>query len=162
MITFSKTKENIIKAFERSIKVFQFGAKTADVIAPFGDDSAPLKDMIALYAETSNMSESVIIGYINKNQIATAGEKRIFSLKPDGTLSTSIHLRTDGTMELGGNNDNAVRFTPLSSAFANKDVDINIELSKIATAISTLGGTYVPGTISTNITAAKVDEVKIV
>ncbi len=162
MITFSKTKENIIKAFTRSLKVFQFGAKTADVIAPFGDDSAPLKDMIALYAETSNMSESVIIGYINKNQIAASGEKRIFSLKSDGTLSTSIHLRTDGTMELGGNTDNVVKYTPLNSAFTTKDNFINIELGKIAAAITALGGAYAPGTISTDITAAKVDGVKVV
>ena len=37
--------------------------------------------MVAIFAETSNNSEAVIIGYINKNQVAGPGEKRIFSLK---------------------------------------------------------------------------------
>ena len=160
MITYSKVKENIINGF-RSIKVLQYGAKTADVASPFGDDSAPLKDMIAIYSDTSNASESVVIGYLNKNQIATTGEKRIFSLKPDGTLSIDIHLRTDGTLEIAGANDNAVRYTPLDAGIVAKDALINAELAKIATAISTLGGTYAVGNISTDITAARVDEVKL-
>lgn len=163
MITLSKVKENIITAFTRSIKVFQFGAKTADVISPFGDDSAPLKDMIAIYANTSNVGDSVVIGYINKNQIAKAGEKRIFSLDPNnGDLSTYIHLLTDGTMQIAGDNDNAVRYNPLSSGLVAQDVLINAELTKIAAAISALGGTYVPSNISTDIAAAKIDEIRVV
>ena len=159
MITFSKVKENIINKF-RTLKVQQYGPKTANVIAPFGDDSAPTKDMIALYAETSNISEPVIIGYINKNQIAQPGEKRIFSTKEDGTVATSIHLFTDGSIELGGNSDNAVRYTPLNSGISAKDSLINAELTKIATAISILGGSYIPSTINTDITGAKIDDIK--
>lgn len=162
MITFSKVKENIITSLIRTLKVQQYGAKTANVVAPFGDDSAPLKDMIAVYAETSNISEPVVVGYINKNQIAKTGEKRIFSLKPDGTVATSIHLFTDGTMNVGGDNDNAVRYSPLNSGIYAKDALINIELTKIATAISLLGGTYAPSNISTDIEAAKINEIKTI
>ena len=160
MITYSKVKESIINSF-RSIKVLQFGAKTADVVAPFGDDSAPLKDMTAIYAETTNVGESIVIGYINKNQIALPGEKRIFSLDSSGNISTYIHLQTDGSMHLGGNTDNVVQYTPLVSGLVANDALINAELTKIATAISTLGGSYVPTPVSTNITLAKVDGVKV-
>lgn len=160
MITYSKVKESIINSF-RSIKVLQFGAKTADVVAPFGDDSAPLKDMTAIYAETTNVGESIVIGYINKNQIALPGEKRIFSLDASGNLSTYIHLQTDGTMHLGGDTDNVVRYSPLSSGLDVKDALINTELTKIAVAISALGGSYAPSAINTDITLAKVDEVKV-
>ena len=118
--------------------------------------------MIAVYAETSNISEPVVVGYINKNQIAKTGEKRIFSLKPDGTVATSIHLFTDGTMNVGGDNDNAVRYSPLNSGIYAKDALINIELTKIATAISLLGGTYAPSNISTDIEAAKINEIKTI
>ena len=160
MITFSKVKENIINTF-RSIKVLQFGAKTADVVAPFGDDSAPLKDMTAIYAETTNVGESVVIGYINTNQIALPGEKRIFSLDASGNLSTYIHLQTDGTMHLGGNTDNVVQYNPLLTGLVANDDLVNAELAKIAIAIGTLGGSYVPGVVSTDIALAKVDGVMV-
>ena len=160
MITYSKVKESIINSF-RSIKVLQFGAKTADVVAPFGDDSAPLKDMTAIYAETTNVGESIVIGYINKNQIALPGEKRIFSLDSSGNISTYIHLKTDGSMHLGGDTDNVVQYTPLVSGLVANDALINAELTKIATAISTLGGSYVPAPVTTDITLAKVDGVKV-
>ena len=160
MITFSKVKESIINSF-RSIKVLQFGAKTADVVAPFGDDSSPLENMTAIYAETTNVGESIVIGYINNNQIALPGEKRIFSLDASGNLSTYIHLKTDGTMEVGGNDDNAVRYSTLASGLVANDALVNAELAKIATAITTLGGVYIPSPVSTDITLAKINEVKV-
>ena len=159
MITFSKVKESIIETY-RSIKILQFGAKTADACASFGDDSSPLKDMIAIYAETSNISEPIIIGYLNKNQIALPGEKRIFSLKSDGDLSTFIHLKADGTMEIGGGDDNIIRYTPLNLAISKTDANINIELGKIATAITSIGGAYVPNSINTDISNAKIQEIQ--
>lgn len=160
MITFSKVKESIINSF-RSIKVLQFGAKTADVVAPFGDDSSPLENMTAIYAETTNVGESIVIGYINTNQIALPGEKRIFSLDTSGNLSNYIHLKTDRSIEIGGNTNNLVRYTPLVSGLVANDALINAELAKIATAIGTLGGSYVPSVISTNIALAKVEDVKV-
>ena len=64
-------------------------------------------------------------------------------------------------LELGGNDDNAVRYSTLVSGLIANDTLINAELTKIATAISTLGGSYVPTPVSTNITLAKVDGVKV-
>ena len=161
MLSFSKVKENIITSFLRSLKVFEFGAKTADVIAPFGDDSAPNKDMIALYGKTTNGEDNVVIGYVNRNQIALPGEKRIFSEKTDGTVSTYIHLFTDNTMAIGGDTDNAVRYTPLNIGITAKDALINTELAKIAVSISALGGSYTPGNVITDITTAKIENIKV-
>lgn len=121
----SVVKENIIKAGRRILKVVEFGAKTGDVVAAFGDDSAPLKDMIALYAQTSESGDAVILGYLNKNQIAALGEKRIFSLKQDGSLSFAIHLKNDGTCEIGGDNDFAVRYNELETGFNQLKSDFN-------------------------------------
>lgn len=160
MITFSIVKENIIEAFKRVLKVEQFGAKTADVISDFGDDSSPLKDMIAIYANTSEVGDSVIIGYINENQIAQAGEKRIFSLKEDGTLSFAVHLKNDGTCEIGGAVDNAVRYQKMDDALQAQKTAINAELLKIQTAIAGVGGMYVRTDISIDTSAAKISEIK--
>ena len=135
----------------------QYGAKTADVVSSFGEDSAPLKNMVALYADTSEIGESVIIGYINKNQIAAAGEKRIFSLKEDGSMSFAIHLRNNGTAEIGGAVDNAVRYSKLDLALQNEVSLINAELTKIAAAIGGVGGVDVPTPVSVNTSEAKIE-----
>jgi len=125
MITFSTIKEAILEKAQRILKVNQFGVKTADQVSSFGDDSSPINDTLAVYASTSENSDNIIIGYINKNQKSTPGEKRIFSLNQNGELSFSIHLRTDGTCEIGAADDNAVRYSKLESAFNQLKSDFN-------------------------------------
>lgn len=158
---FSKVAESFIENGKRVLKVLQFGTKTADEVGPFGIDSNPLKDMTAIYAETSNNSESVIIGYINKNQIAGIGETRLYSLDENKAVKSFIWLKNDGTIELNGNTYSSVRYEPLESGINAKDNLINIELGKIATAISSLGGVYTVAPVFTNITSAKNEDVKL-
>lgn len=160
MISYAKVKSTLIEKSRRILKVLQFGAKTAVEVAPFGDDGNPLKDMVAIYSTTSEAGERVILGYINKNQIAQPGEKRIYSLTPEGAISFSIHLKGDGTCEIGGATDNMVRFLALDTALKAQDNLINVELSKIATAIGSLGGAYAVAPVSTDISASKIEEVK--
>jgi len=161
MITTARVKEWSLEKGKRILKVLQFGAKTSKVAAPFGDDANPVKDMTAILAETGVAGETVIIGYINDNQIAEVGEKRIFSLDATGKLSTYIHLKNDETMEIGGNADYAVRFSKLKEGIDAKDLQIVSELTKIQSAITTLGGVYIPGTVNTDIEAAKINTVKV-
>lgn len=160
MITFSKVKDSIVELGKRILKVEQYGAKTAKVASDYGDDSQPLKNMTAIYAETAVNSEPIIVGYINTQQIAKEGEKRLYSQTPQGSLSFDIYLKNDGTCEIGGNIDNAVRFTPLNNGIILKDNLINTELSKIATAITALGGTYTPSAVATDLSLAKIQEIK--
>lgn len=160
MISWSKFKSAAIKNGARILQVLGISLSTADEIMPFGEDSCPLPNMIAIYCKTSNIAEPVVIGYLNKNQVAASGEKRIYSLRPDGTLSFYAWLHNDGTMELGGTADNLTRYTPLAEGLTNQDTLINTELGKIAVAIGALGGTYVPGNITTDISASKIEEVK--
>lgn len=160
MITYSKVKSYVIEQTKRILKVQEYGAKTAKVSANYGDDSQPLKGMTAIYAHTAVNSEPVIIGYINTQQIAKEGEKRIFSQSSNGSIAFAIYLKNDGTCELGGSVDNAVRFKPLDSGITAKDSLVNIELGKIATAITSLGGVYTPSNVLTDISGAKIEEVK--
>ena len=160
MITLSKVRDFLIENGKRILKVQEYGAKTAKVAANYGDDSQPLKNMTAIYSPTAVNSEPVIIGYINTNQVAKEGEKRIFSQSLDGSLSFAIHLKTDGSCEIGGNVDNAVRFSALQSSLASSDTLLNAELAKIATAIGSLGGVYTVATVATDISSSKINEIK--
>ena len=162
MLTFSKLDSTTLSDIgKRVLKVLQFGAKSASESLPFGVDSNPLKGMTAIYGSTSNNGDTVIFGYIQKNQIADVGETRFFSLDADGNLKAFIWLKNDGDIQLNGDDYSSVRFQPLQSGINNKDSLINTELGKIATAIGTLGGTYVPGNISTDISQSESETVKI-
>ncbi|MCM8906786.1 hypothetical protein [Tenacibaculum finnmarkense] len=163
MITFSKFYEATLKNLKRILKVNQFGVKTAVESMPFGEDSSPIKDMTAIFAETSNNSEPVIIGYINKNQIAGPGEKRMFSLKENGQISTSIWLKADETMEVGGNTDFAVKYSGLESAFNKLKDDFNAHVLKYNSHIHPSIGATTPNTSSAStadISSSKNDKIK--
>ena len=162
MIYFSKFFESIVEQGKRILKVQQFGAKSANEVAPFGVDSNPIKGMTAIYAETSNNSETVVIGYINENQLANSGEIRLYSVDENKALKSFIWLKNDNTIEFNGNAYSMVRFEPLKQGINNKDNLINIELAKIATAINAIvPGSYIPGNITTNIDSAKNEDLKM-
>lgn len=163
MITFSKFFESVIEQGKRILKVNGiYGAKTADECLPFGIDSNPIKGMTAIYAETSNDSESVVIGYINQNQLAENGETRIFSLDSNGNLKSFVWCKNNGEIHLNGNSSTAVKFEELKQGITNSDALLNAELTKIQTAITALGGTYIKSNVTTNIDSSKSDKVKLV
>lgn len=161
MATFSKYKSSILESGKRILKVFQFGAKTAKESYPFGFDSVPLEDYTAIYLETSNASESIIVGYINKNQIAKAGEARMYAMGNDGELLGYVYAREDGSIELSGNEFNAVRFSPLNEGLKAQAILINAELTKISNSIALLSGVYSPAHIDINIELSESKSVKL-
>lgn len=160
MISFSKFASATIEKGRRILKVMQFGAKTADEAAPFGDDSNPIKGMIAIYADTSEIGDPVILGYINENQLAGPGEKRLYSMKPDGSLGFYAWFKNDGTLILGGTTHNLVRYTPLNTGLQSQKNSINSELVKIQTAIASLGGVYAHVPVAIDISNSKINEIK--
>lgn len=161
MISLSKFKSAVIEGGKRIIKSLTIGgASTAKESYPFGFDSQPLENWTAIYADTSNKDESVIIGYINKNQLAGSGEARMYALGTSGEVVAFAYVRSSGVLELNGSAFSSVRFQSLKIAIDNKDALVNAELSKIAVAI-TSGGVYVPATISTNLLNAESVTVKL-
>ena len=159
----------------RLIKVLGLGTDDVQEVfqaAPYGDDSNPIKNMVAVMSETNDSGESVIVGYINKNQIAKAGEKRIFSTDSNGNVKMSLYLKNDGNAEFGGNSDNLVRFSPLDSGYLALRSDLNAFISVfnahihpfIGLAVGVPGATTptaTPGAPSSaSISGAKIDEIK--
>ena len=156
----------------RLIKVLRMGkADIQEVLqsSSYGIDSSPIKDMRALYSETSVKGENVIIGYINKNQIADVGETRVFSTDSDGVLKTYIHLLNSGNMEIGGNADNMVRYSQMAASVNELKSDINL-IKSLFTAwvpVSGDGGavlktavtTWASTTLVEDISGAKINEI---
>ncbi len=164
MISTSKYKSAVIEFGKRILKVDQFGTKTAKEVYPFGFDSLPYtENLTAIYLETSNKDEAVIVGYINADRLEelAPGESRIYSLGSSGELRAYAFARASGVLELNGEQFSAVRFQNLKSATDASDNLINAELVKIQTAITALGGTYVAGTISTDLTNSESPTVKL-
>lgn len=151
------------KAKRRLPKFLRLGksdVQTAFEAAPFGVDANPIADMIAVYAPSSLRGKTVIIGYINKNQIAAPGEHRIYSTNEAGELQTFIWLKADGQVQMGGNNDHLMRYSPLDTELQSFKTAIQAELTKIATGITGAGGTYTPGTLEIDISPAKINEIE--
>lgn len=159
----TRVKDAFIEEGRRIIKMLRYGkddVQEAEQIAPHGIDSHPIKEMVAIYADTTTHGEPVVIGYINEDQLAELGETRLYSTDKDGTLKSWIWLKNNGTIELMGNAHNLVRFAPLSSNLNSFTNSINVELTKISVAIAGVGGAYTPGTLSLNISDARIDELK--
>lgn len=158
----------------RIIKFLRFGnsdVQTSFQAGPYGVDSNPVKDVIAIYAPTSEKGKTVIIGYINKNQLAKVGEHRIFSTDAEGNEATYLYLKDDGTMEIGGASDWMVRFSELEAAFneflddynnhTHPGVIVAVTGGSGAPAVGTPGNTATTDTPSTaDISGAKIEEIK--
>lgn len=165
MVKITKVISATIDSGKRIIKILGFGksdVQTSNEAVAFGIDSNPIKDMVAVQMETSQRGKTVIVGYINKNQIADSGELRLYSLNASGSEQATVYLKKDGVLELNGNIDNAVKFIPLDAGLQTEVGLINAEFVKIAAVLNTLlPGSYVPTPVIVNIAAAKVDTVKL-
>lgn len=161
MTTLAKVRDTFVEKSKLIIKVLQFGVKTAKQASPFGIDSNPLDNYTAIYSETSNAGEAVILGYINKNYITEQGEIRIYSLGDGGAVMAYVYAKKDGTLELNGNAFSSVRFQNLKIAIDSNDALINAELAKIAIAIGELGGSYIVSNVSTDLLNTESTTVKL-
>jgi hypothetical protein len=160
MITLSKVKSVIIENGQRILKVIQFGPKTAKEISPFGFDSAAPEGMTAIFAETSNSDEAVIIGYIQRDRVCAPGASRLFSIDPNtGLFKAEIYLKNDGKMILNGGTNKAVLFEPLDQDLQKLKNDINTEFLKVQTAITSIGGTYVNAPINIDLSDCKSENI---
>lgn len=152
-----------------TVKFLRMGrddVRETEQVTPHGFESVPVKDLVALYATTGQDGDDVIIGYIKREALVDVGESRMFSTDSDGNEQFSIHLKNDGTAEIGGNTDFMVRFNELKAGFDQFKSDFNTHVSNYNTHIHTApgGATSTPSSISNptgaNIDAAKIDEIK--
>lgn len=161
----SKLVSSIIKATKREHTVNGRGAKdprTAYEVAPYGIDAVPPKGWKALYMHTEAADTDVIIGYINESALMEHGDTRLYS---EGDLD--IRIKKNGTIELGGNAHNLMRFAPSKAAFDQLRTEFNAHVTIFNAHIHLLGSgvptlpTATPSVPSVaDISAAKIDEIK--
>lgn len=132
----------------RVVKILRFGksdVQTCIESLPYGIDSNPIKDMVAVYAETNEKGKVAIIGYFNKNQKAGVGELRLFSTDENGIEKFYTWLKSDGTMELGGNSNYAVKYNELKIEYDKTKTYLTTLKTATQTVAVALDG-LVPGT----------------
>lgn len=176
MIKITKVISTAFDSLDRlKVKILRLGkSDVQDVleISPYGIDSNPIKDMVAIYTETSEKGKSVVIGYINKDRLAAPGETRLFSTDADGVLKFYTWLKADGTLELGGSAKHLARFEELKTGFDQLKTNFNSFVSAFNShvhATAAVGApsppTPVPTVIpvtpsSASIDSSKIDEIK--
>lgn len=102
------------------VKVLRYGK--SDVQTPiqalaYGLDSNPIKDMVAVYSKTDSDSDALIIGYLNKNSLAESGEYRTYCTDDNGVEKFYTWMKKNGTIEIGGDTNYAVKFNELKEEF---------------------------------------------
>lgn len=120
-----------------------------------GDDSPPLPEDRVLLIPIDGSGNHVVIGIISSSQGADPGERILYSRDSNGNVQSTIKLLGDGTIEINGNADNAVSWTDLNTALQTLVTAIN------STFATKLDGGGAVGTLTLNLTNAKVNEVKL-
>lgn len=159
----------------RVVKFLRFGkddVQTSLEVSPFGIDSNPVKDLVALYSATEEHGRTVVVGYINKNQLSNTGEVRMYSTDTNGDVQTYTWLRNDGTIEIGGDSDFMVRYSVLKEEYdKTKDAldaimnvlsgsPINEPGNGSPSALQAALSAALTGKVTGDISGSKIDEVK--
>jgi len=147
---------DINKSLQRIVKFLRMGlddVQTANQLSSPGIDAAPIPDQIAAYSTTTLKGKPVIIGYVQVDQEAEPGEINIYSQDAsNGAELNYIFLTKEGTIEIGGDTDNMVRFSELQSAFDELKEDFNNLVTAynahIHITTATVGPSPTPGIIA--------------
>ena len=90
----SKVISTTIEKGRLIVKILGFGSsdfKTPYNISPFGIDSNVTKGYRAIYADTENDGEKVLVGVLMKNAIAQVSETRLYSEDSNGLSTRHLH-----------------------------------------------------------------------
>ena len=153
-----------IKALKRGVTVPTVKASlhagenvNAEVYSPSGDDSPPLPDDMGFFTQDESTGGVVNVGAIDQVNAPEAepGEKRFYARDSAGNIVAVVWLKADGTIELNGTADNAVRFLALDTA-------LQLLVAAVNAALATkLDGAGTAGAVALDISGAKVDEVEL-
>ena len=133
----------------------------ADIYAASGDDSPPLPDDMLYLGDNDATGGRVCLGAVDQVNapVAAAGEKRLYARDANGAPVVIIWLKGDGTLELNGTADNAVRFSALETAFEAFQAEFNVHNHPTAPVGPISPPSNAPS--QADIAPAKVDEVKL-
>ncbi len=133
--------------------------QTVELMRQAGEDTNPPDGSKVLILSVGDAWKIAVASDDGIVPSVNPGEKKLYSTN-SGAIQAFINLLADGTIEINGSTDFAVRFTALETAFNQLKSDLNSHVHSGVTA----GGasTMMPTTPSTaDITPAKVEEVKL-
>ena len=110
----------VLETASNFVKVLRYGNKdvsTPLVSLPYGIDSKPIENKRGVVSDTRKKGKNVILGYLLDSDKTESGEIRLYATDDDGVEKFYVHLKKDGTCEIGGDVDNAVRYSKLETAF---------------------------------------------
>lgn len=174
MDIFQVNDSRIFNAYRRIKAIFSGDSHEPVQLGPFGDDSCPPKKVKGVKCPTSTDAIHVVLGYFNRDPKALPGEKRLFSVKDDGNESFYIYWKKDGTVEMGGNSNFAVKYNELATEYGKlkkSHDDLVIAFNSHMHPTAALGSpsppTPVPNIIpaasdSSDISKAKNDNIKTI
>lgn len=159
--------DDIKRRVVKFLRLGKYDVQTSVEANPYGLDSNPIKDMMALYSPTGENGKTHIVGYVNKNLKAEPGEFRTFATDEQGNEIFYTWMKKNGTIEIGGDSDNAVKYSKLEQAFNQLKQDFNSLVTNFNahqhTAPSGGGpttGAQSASTSSADISPAKNDKIK--
>src|SRR5690554_160306 len=174
MIIFGKVKE-VATNFIKALIYGKSDVRTAPQSLPYGIDSKPVKDKIAVYCQMENRSKSVMLGFLSKSDKTNPGEMRIYATDQSGAEVFSIMMDNNGyvTFDGVGFNDNLVAYQRLKDEYDKTKEVVDLILGVIKTtpgiqepgngspsafqaALSTAVGSKITG----NISSSKIDKIK--
>lgn len=159
------TNTAIVKGFREVVtRITSKYVESTQTAFPFGFEANPTKNYLAIIAETQSGGNPVIIGYLNPRALESLGigDSMQYSTDSDGNIKASIILRNDGTAEILGNDDNAVRYSKLEDAFNDLQDQWNTFAAAYVPGGPTVQGLPATANQSTeDISAAKIDEIKV-
>lgn len=159
----------------RVIKFLRLGRddfQTSIESCPFGIDSNPVSDLVAVYSHTQEQGKTVIVGYLNKNQLSDVGETRLFSTDENGDIQNYIWLRNNGIIEIGGDSDFMVRYSVLKEEYDKTRESLDAIMSVLSGSPINEAGNGAPSSLQAalsaslvgkstgDISGSKIDEVK--
>jgi len=133
----------------------------ADLFHLPGIFGIPQDGIQGVYVDVKGMNIIVATHDYRLNIVLAKGETLFYSYDASGNILASAKCNAAGEFVVNDGIRKAVSFDELNTGLINQDALIQAELVKIAAAISSLGGSYTPGTITTDISTSVVPKVKL-
>lgn len=161
MIVVSKVVSSVIIKGYRIVKAILFGktdVRESTECSPYGWDSCSIPGVAAIYMDTSNKGDNVIVGYAGNLQICKPGESRMYSTDTGGALKYFIHIKSDKIiMGAGAPINHLMQWEAFNTALS---AYFTAQNTAIGTGIVSAGGTYTPPT-AIDISTAKTTNILI-
>jgi len=137
-IFLGRVKE-VTSGFIKALVLGKRDARTGPQVSPAGIQSKPVKEDMAVYAKTTNSTEPIFLGYVQKTNETNEGEIKVLSYDSEGAESFVIYIRNDGTCEFGGDADNMVRYSELKKEYDKTRAVLDAILTTLATPVNEPG-----------------------